>query len=559
MKYLFHGIQSLFSVLGNLLRKITSPPEYVIFLLEGDYPELPQTGINPIIKLFRPPKISLLEITKQLKLIANDSRVKGVIFHIRPLDMPLAKIDVLRGLFKELQDSGKLVVTWSYMYDTAMYYLATSADRITLLPSGMFAPMGLYQQHIYLGEALEKLGLKADFVQNTPYKSATDVFTRSGMSDEVREMANWLSDSIFEGIIDAIVEGRKVDKETAKKIIDQTPCTDLEALAIGAVDDLVGEANLPELLGKDDQPARIITWESAQKRLFRPLPEKPGKYIALMGIEGVIIDGRSGQPPMEPPIPVPILMENRAGDLSVVQTIRQISKDKQVVGVIVYVNSRGGSATSSESIRIALEKLGMLKPLIVVMGPVAASGGYWVSLPGRFIFSQPNTITGSIGVVGGKFADVGFLEKLFINQENIQRGKNRHIFEMAKPFSHRERAIMEDIIKRLYEMFVEKISKSRDLDSDFIHTIGGGRVWTGRQALERGLIDELGGIYQAIEKMKEIANLDPLTPTRLFSPGRYVIPPISEPVSMVKYWMDGFRFADGRVLCICPWIEVVGK
>jgi protease-4 len=559
MKLLIYGIRLALRVIGNFFRKIPHLPAYVIYTLEGDYPELPQTGVNPFIRLFRPSKVSLMEITKHIRMIANDPRVKGVIFHLRPLEMPFAKIDVLRGLFKELQESGKEVITWSYMYDTAMYYLATASNRITLLPGGMLAPMGLYQQYLYMGDALEKLGLKADFIQITPYKSAGDMFSRSEMSEEVKEMANWLSDSVFEGILDAIVEGREVDRETARKIIDQTPCTDLDAKEMGAIDDLIGEDDLPDRLGKGDQPAQIIPWEAANKRLFQLPLEKPGKHIALMSIEGMIIDGRSTQPPLEPPIPVPILLESRAGDMSVIQTIRQISQDRQAAGVVVYVNSRGGSATASESIRIALNKLADLKPLIIVMGPVAASGGYWVSTPGQMIFAQPNTVTGSIGVLIGKIADAGFLKRLFLNQENVQRGENRHIFESSAPFTERERVLVEGQIQRIYNLFLEHVSKSRDLDLKSVDEIGGGRVWTGRQALENGLIDSHGGVSQAIEKIIEITNLDDRTPIRLFTPGKQKLPPISERAPILKYGIDGIRLAEGRVLCLCPYFEVDRK
>jgi protease-4 len=297
-----------------------------------------------------------------------------------------------------------------------------------------------------------------------------------------------------------------------------------------------------------------VTWEFAQKRLYRRPLKLPGKYIALLSIEGMIIDGRSGQPPMEPPIPIPVVMDNRAGDMSVVQTIRQIYADKRAAGVVLYVNSRGGSVTASESIRLALEKLSAQKPLVVVMGPIAASGGYWVSTPGKLILAQPNTITGSIGVLMGKFADVGILEKLFLHAESIHRGENIRIYEPRAPFSNSERAVIESHIHRIYEMFLEHVSKSRGIEIDAVDAIGGGRVWTGRQALENGLIDALGGVDKAVAKIREIANLDPRVPMRLFSPGKQYLPPVAEPGSLLKYGVDGFRLLDGQVVCLCPWV-----
>lgn len=554
LTYLFYGFRSLLRIVGNLFRKFSKAPDFVIFTLEGDYPELPQEGVNPLIRMIRPPKLSLLEITEQIRTVVDDPRVRGVLFHLRPLAMPLAKIDVLRGLIKELQVSGKLVITWSYTYDMARYYLASAADHITLLPGGMLGPMGLYQEYFYMADALEKVGVKPDFLQISPYKSAVDMFTRREMSEEMREMGNWLADATYEEILNAIADGRRIEKGMAIKIIDQTPCTDQVAVEIGAVDHLIGEDGLPELFRDGEEPTRFVTWESAQKRLYhRPL-KLPGKYIALMSIEGMIIDGRSGQPPMEPPIPIPVVMDNRAGDMSVVQTIRQIYADKRAAGVVLYVNSRGGSATASESIRLALEKLSAQKPLVVVMGPIAASGGYWVSTPGKMIFAQPNTITGSIGVLMGKFADVGILEKLFLHAESIHRGENIRIYEPLAPFSNSERVVIEGYIHRIYDMFLEHVSNSRGMEIDAVDAIGGGRVWTGRQALENGLIDALGGVDKAVEKIREIANLDPRAPGRFFSPGKQYLPPVAEPGLLLKYGVDGFRLLDGQVMCLCPWV-----
>jgi protease-4 len=561
LKYLFYGIRFMFRAIGNILRKMSKVPDYVIFTLEGDYPELPQENINPLIRMFRPPKVSLLELSEQIRTVVGDSRVKGVLFLIRPLTMPLAKIDVLRGLIRELQESGKEVVTWSYSYDTRMYYLASAADRITLLPGGMLAPLGLYQEYIYMADALEKLGVKPDFIQISPYKSAVDMFTQREMSEEVRRMGNWLADATYEEILIAIANGRKIEKETAKRIIDQTPCIDQKAVDIGAIDHLVGEDGLPELLRNGKTPARLVIWEVGKKQLFHPPMKVPGKYIALMSIEGLIIDGRNGQPPVEPPIPIPIVMDKRAGDLSIVQTIRQIIADKRVAGVVVYVNSKGGSVTASESMRLALEKLGSQKPLVVVMGPVAASGGYWVSTPGKMIFAQPNTITGSIGVIMGKFADVGILKNIFLNLDSIHRGENIGIFEPAAPFTTRERTILEDHIHSIYEMFLERVTKSREMELDAVDEIGRGRVWTGRQALENGLIDSLGGVDSAVEKIRELANLDPRAPIRLFGPGKQYYPPVTERGSVLKYGVDGFRFLEGQAMCLCPliWTERYGR
>ena len=555
LTYLFYWIRYFFWWIGNLRRRLGAPPEYIIFTLEGDYPELPQISVNPLIRQLRPPKISLWELTERFRMIAADPRVKGIVLHIRPLSLTLAKLDVLRDSITNLRESGKRVIAWSYTYDTSLYYLACAADDILLLPGGALNPMGIYRQYSFLADSLARVGVQAEFVQITPYKSAGDQLSRREMSDEVREMSNWLADATYDEIIRAIAEGRKLDLEAAKALIDQTPMTDIEAKESGAIDDLLGEDDIPNYLQDGEKPVRLVTWGSARNRLFRlPLP-KPGKYVALMSIEGMIIDGRSQSPPMQPPIPVPLVLDDRAGDLSVVQTTRQILNDKRAAAVVLFVDSRGGSATASESMRIALEKVAAQKPLVVVMGSVAASGGYWVSTPGKLIVTQPNTITGSIGVLSGKVADVGLVEKLLINQETISRGKNIRMYEPEAPFTEAERAKVWAYIQRVYEMFLERVSASRKLDRQDVDAIGGGRVWTGRQALDNGLVDQLGGLAEGLKKARELAELEDRSAVRFFIPGKQYLPPLGEASTILKYGLDGLSFLSARALCLCPWLE----
>jgi len=547
-------IRSIIRWAGNLLRKVSKVPDYVVFTLEGDYPELPQVAGNPFLRWFRPPKLSLIELAEQFKTVAADPRVVGMVLHLRQLSMSFAKIDVLRGLITELRESGKRVVTWSYTYDTGMYYLATAADEIILLPTGSISPLGHYQHYIYLGDFLAQIGLNAEILQISPYKSAWDMFTRSEMPSEVRKMGTWLADAAYDEIINAVAEGRETDKETAEAWIDQTPCTDLQALNLGIIDCVLGESDLPEYLGDNGNPASLAPWEFASRRLFQRPLKVPGKYIALMSIEGMIVDGRSGGPPVEPPIPVPLVMDERAGDLSVVQTSRQILRDKRVAGAVVYINSRGGSATASESIRIALEKVAAKMPLVVVLGPVAASGGYWISTPGHTLFAQPNTLTGSIGVLAGKIVDVGLLDRIFIHQDTISRGENIRMYSAETPFTEDEKTKVWKVIQRIYDLFLDHVSESRGMSVEAVDAIAGGRVWTGRQAQKNGLVDELGGLDQAFSKIREIGGLNERVPVRLFTSGKQYLPPVQEAGASLRYAWEGIQLLNGGVLCLSPWV-----
>jgi protease-4 len=551
--YLFYGIRNLFRLVGNLFRRLGKAPDYVIFTLEGEYPEVWESPGNFIQRRLRPPRLSLQEIAVQIRTIAEDPRVSGVVLHLRQLEMDQARLESLRDLILELRQAGKRVITWSTGYFPATYFVACAADEILLQPGGMIAPIGLHRTYPYLAESLNRIGIKGDFIQISPYKSAADMFTRKDMSDEVREMSNWLIESAFEQIIAAISTGRGISEQGARELVDSTPCTDLKAVEMGIVDRTIGEEDLPEYLQRDDKPAKLVTWEEASSRLLRRAIPRPGRYVALLTIVGNIIDGESSRPPIKPPLPIPILMEPRAGDLSVVQAARKALRDKRAAAVVLYVDSGGGSATSSEAMRAALEKIDKEKPLIVSMGPVAGSGGYWVSTPGRYIMAQPGTITGSIGVLMGKIVQGELLDKLLFGRETISRGEHILINDGEEPFSQEEQAIIRDSIDRIYDQFLDIVSESRQKSREDVDAIGKGRVWTGKQAVENGLVDELGGLDRALAKAREMAGLHERAPVRMILPDKKTIPPTATPGSALDYALEGARmFRWGTPLLLCP-------
>jgi protease-4 len=555
LAYPLYFLKYFFWLIGRLKRRFGKGPETVILTLQGDYAQIPASPPKFFVAYFRPPKISLLQLGEQFRRVAADPQVKTVILHIRPLEMPLAKLDILRGYILELQATGKKVIAWSFHYGLRNYYLACAADEIILLPGGDIGPLGIAREYTYLADALAQVGVKADFVQITPYKSAGDMFSRREMSDEVRQMGNWLADAAWDEVLNAIAAGRRLDRADVRAMLDQTPCTDLEAKSIGFVDALLGEDDLPAYLGSEEEPVMLTSWNTALRGLQRKPPRKPGKYVALIGIEGIIVDGNSQQPPIEPPVPVPFGFETRAGDLSVTQVARRVLADERAAALVVYVDSRGGSATASESISASLRKVAGKKPVLVVMGPVAASGGYYIATPGQWIFAQPNTITGSIGVIYGKFALGGLLEKIFVNREVISRGEAALFFDAEKPWSEEQRAKIWTSIQRIYILFLERVADSRKLEIDAVNAIGGGRVWTGRQALEHGLVDELGGLDQAIEKARELGKLRDDAAVRLFYPEKEPTPPVAEPATAIKYVIENFRLHRERAMCLLPWVE----
>lgn len=517
----------LWWLISSVRRARGRPPEYVIFVLEHDLPALPDPP-RPFWQRFTSrPRLSVRELGERFDAIANDPRIKGVVLHLRPVGMPMATLQDLRELVGKLRQSGRRVVAWAPFYTTGTYYLACACDEILLMPAGMVQPLGFANTGMFLRDGLARFGIEADFVQVSPYKSAADPLTKSRMSPEFREQVTWLLESHHKELLSAIGKGRVLDEKGAQALVDGSPYTDDTALEMRAVDAVLPEEKLAERLGPNSKISTTIgTWERARKKLRMAAPTLARrKYVAVLRIEGTIIDGRSGRLPVKPPIEVPLVGDDRAGDLTVVQAARQVAGDKRAAAVVLYVNSRGGSATASEAMRQALEVIAASKPLVVAMGPVAGSGGYWVSTPGRWIVARPGSLTGSIGVLTGKLVTGGMWSKLIVNRETIAFGEHATIDSDERLYTDEERAIVKAQIDRTYTLFLDLVGKARTMTPEQVHPIAAGRVWTGRQAFERKLVDELGGLDAAIRKARSLAGLDEKAPVREARPPKRMIPP----------------------------------
>lgn len=529
-------------LLSNLWRSIGKAPDYVIFLLENAPPTLPDPP-GPFWQRFvSQPRLSVKELGERFDAIGRDSRTKGVILHLRPVPMPMATIQDLRELVAKLRSSGKRVVAWAPFYTTGTYYLASACDEILLMPAGIVRPLGFSSTGVFLAEGLARIGIKADFVQISPYKSAADPLTKAKMSPQVREQLTWLLESNHKELVRAVGESRHVAEDAAAKLIDSSPYTDSAALDQRVVDGLLPEEQLPDHLGEGEQLARIATWDQSRRKLPSRRPTSGrGTYVAVMRVEGTIVDGRNGRLPIAPPIDVPLLGEDRAGDLSIVPLARQVAADRHAGAAVLFVNSRGGSATASEAMRQAIDLIGKRKPLVIAMGAAAGSGGYLVATPGKWIVARPGTLTGSIGVLTGKLVTGGLFSKLAVNRETIAFGQHITLEGDDDPFTDDERRIVQHEIDRVYELFIDAVGSSRGMTRDEVHPVAAGRVWTGSQALERNLVDELGGIEAALRKARSLAGLDDATPAREVRAPRKPVPPRALPTAagLVAYLLEG--------------------
>lgn len=512
--------------LDNMRRGRQTAPDYIHYVLDGSYPELPAPRTQWWHHLLPVKDDSLQGLSAQFDMIKQDPRVKGVVLHLRPLMMSMAHLQTLRHLIKKLREANKRVITWSHSYDTATYYVACAADEIVLQPGGGLAPLGLSREYIFLSDTLEQFGIEVESVQVTPYKASPDMFTRQNFSEEAREMMNWLTDDTYAGLISGIAEGRNISEEEAHQLVDFGPYTDLQALDAKVVDTLLHEDDLPKHLSDEDEAATLDLWENAQKTLMHPPLSHSERYVALMRVEGAIMPGKSRRPPpFESPIPVPFGTQEQAGDLSIVQAARALLEDEKAAAVVLFIDSPGGSATASEAMAAALERLASKKPLVAVMGSVAASGGYYVATPAKWIIAQPGTLTGSIGVFMMKGITEGLMEKLKLHTERITRGKNAELYTANRAFTDEEREIVADSIQRTYDLFLQRVADSRKMSIEEADQVGGGRVWTGRQAKERGLVDQLGGLEQAFAKARELGGLLENAPVREVIVGKQYLPP----------------------------------
>ncbi len=496
-------------------RRLRRPPARVAFLLESP-PVEPAPARQPFWRRFLGgPPPSLRVLAEQLRSVSAEPRVKGVLLHVRPIDLDPAQVDGLRQLIQAVRDAEVRVTCWAPSYTVATYQVACAADEILLQPGGVVAPLGVAREYLFLADALGRLGLRADLMAISPYKTAGDLLTRRGFSPESRRMAEWLADGFFAETVAAVASGRRLEEPDARALVDASPYTDEQALAAGAVDALVSEEDLSERLGGPVRP-----WGVARHALPRARPRRPGRAVGLLRVEGMIVDGRSRRAPFQPPLAPPLLFQDQCGDLTVVEQARALAQDRRVGAVVLWVSSPGGSASASEAMAAALAELARRKPLVAAMGPVAASGGYYVTTPARRVFAHPGTLTGSIGVLAGKLVTGGLFDRLLFHRERVQRGEHAAMWSPGSPFTDAERTKLRELIERSYELFLQRVATGRGRPVEAIEPVAGGRVWTGRQALEHGLVDELGGLERALAAARRLAELPVDAPLREARQGR---------------------------------------
>ena len=445
--------------------------------------------------------MSLYEFNAILERMASSRQIKGIILHLRGLQWGMADAQTLRDTLMRFRKKGKKVVAYSSTgYDLSTYVIATAADEILMQPMSSLNVCGLQMTFLFLKDALAMIGVQVDVIASHPYKTAGDSLSQNEPSPEFTKDMNKFLDSRFDILVEEIAEGRKMDKDKVRAMIDGGMYVDHEALELKYVDGIVNEEQLPRHL----DTKYISTWEQAKSRFSEPLIHVAfGNYVALIRIEGIIGAGDSSSSPFDLPV-----ASNYTGDITAVQQIRRVTTDKSAAALILYVDSPGGDANASEAITAALRVFNKERPVVIFMNNVAASGGYLVATASRWIVAQPGTITGSIGAVTGKLVDEGLFHKLHMNRVTFSRGENANMLSAeGVAFTDAQRTRMREMLEYFYKRFESLVGKSRGLTQEQLDEACQGRIWTGKQALDCGLIDELGGLDVALNKARELAKL----------------------------------------------------
>lgn len=462
---------------------------------------------------------SVVEVLRKAKV---DERIEAVVVVPSSQLGMWGKIQEIREAILDFKESGKPIIAYLEYGGGQQYYLATAADKIFLTPTSSVDLVGVASYELFLREGLDALGVYPDMLQAGDFKTASNIYTETTFTAEHKEMVEALNGDLYQQLVSGIAEGRRLTEGAVRHLIDEGPYLPDDAVAQNLVDGLRYE---DELLGQDPLP------ESALHRLLyqdyrlvdpRSLGLNHGPEIAVIYAVGTITFGASG---------VDVSGSEVLGSESIVAAVREAREDPAVEAIIVRIDSPGGSAVASDIIWRELALAREAKPVIASMSDLAASGGYYIAAPADVVVAQPGTLTGSIGVVAGKFVIDGALDKLGVNVESVTDGRSAGLNSIFSPFSDDLRARLQQQIDATYETFLLRVAEGREMLRDDVHAVAQGRVWTGRQARENGLVDELGGFRRAVEIAKERAGIA--------TDAEVTLVPYPKPPSLVEMLSDG--------------------
>ncbi len=474
------------------------PGSILVVELAGEYVEAAEPSLlGRLVGDGRRPFVSVLS---ELAKAQRDERLAGVVLRVRRLQINWAMAQELRGAITDLSEAGQ--PTLAYLETGSLganleYYVAAAADRIIASPGTSSPVIGLAAQFFFLGGLWEKLGAGVEALGSGEYKSGAETLSGTAMSPAHREMATSLLDSTYAQFVSGIAEGRGLSEDFVRQMVDVAPLTTAELEGMGLVD---GTAPFPEALRSlGDGP--VIKGSDYARVDFASVGFDPVARFALVYGSGTVVMGKG--------------TISRTGGLlltsdTVSEALEKAAKDPEISAIIFRVDSPGGSPLASDIVwRAAARARENGKPLIASVSNYAASGGYYVLCGADAVVAPPGSLVGSIGVFAVRPVIAGLLDKLGIGVESMTRGRYAGMLIPSEPLSEPDRQRLGAEIEAIYDLFVARVAEGRGLDPEQVHEIGRGRVWTGAQAVENGLVDELGGLRTAVRRAKQAVGLDP--------------------------------------------------
>jgi protease IV len=499
-------------------KKSDKKPTVAVFALHGEVTEQPKGEDFPFGSIGG---TSLKELVEKMRKAADDSQVKAVVVLLEGVDVGTAQKEELRQAMKKVRDAGKEVYAHADSLSMGQYALLCGANRLSVVPTGDLWITGMFAEQPYIRGLLDKISVQPDFLTCGAYKSAAELFMRTGPSPEADAMTNWLIDGIFDTYVGLIAKGRGVDVAKAKAWIDDGPYTAERAKQVGLIDAVEHRQDFEAAIKKKFGEGLVFNKKYGEKEMPKPDFSNPFAIFKLIGemvneakkkkddkpavgvvyVEGPISVGKSE--------PSPFGGSEGAHSTDIRKALDDAAKDDSIKAVVLRVNSPGGSAVASEIILDATRRVKEKKPFVVSMGNVAGSGGYYVACAADTIFADESTITASIGVVSGKLVTNPMWAKVGITFAPYQRGKNAAMLSSAKPFSSEERQRMQGYMDEIYGVFKGHVTAIRGNKlKKPIDELAGGRVFTGKQALDLGLVDKIGTMDDAVKFVAEKAGLE---------------------------------------------------
>ena len=501
----------------------------LILRVGGDLQEIEPGGL--VGSFFEAPP-TVRSVVDALRKARKDDRVASVI--VRPTGTAAlwGKVQEVRDAIAEFSKSDKPIIAYLEQGGEQEFYLASACDKVFLMPQASLDLTGMASYELFLRGTLDKIGAYPDALHVGDYKTASNTFTEHTFTAAHREMAESLNTDLYEQLIKGLADGRRKSEQEIRRLIDHGPFLPEDAVRAGLVDDLAYEDELDDKMqltrAAGTRQAQFLEHDDYRRVTPASLGLNKGPRIAVIYAAGIIVSGESSYDSPNGQV---------VGSDTMVRYLRKARADNSIRAIVLRIDSPGGSAIASDVIWREVQLTRAAKPVIASMSDVAASGGYYIAMPADAIVAEPATLTGSIGVVTVKFVIKGTLEKLGVNMESVTQGRYADLYSPIRAFSPEERARMQEHIQATYDAFVEKAAAGRHTTPERIDEVAQGRVWTGKQAKQLGLIDELGGLERALVLARQRAKLAADTEVELI-----VYPPKR---SIFEMATDPFGASDG--------------